>query len=106
MGLFTTPLKRITPYELHHRLLGELRTGEHKLTTHQAGYLRDLLDAHSDGHSSAHPERGVTADEFSSVIETLKKNQRESHSTRFSDHQIAKIEEHGGKYIAKSFTHF
>lgn len=106
MGIFSTPLKRITPYELHHRLIGELKSGDHKLTQHQAEYLKDILEAHSDPHSSAHPEKGVTADEFEGVIKTLRDNRHESHGIRFTDHQVAKIEEHGKKYIEKSVSGF
>jgi hypothetical protein len=107
MGFFdSTPPKRVTPTELHNHVMGQLKTGDHKLSDAQSDRLRGVLEGHMDSDSFKHRNApGLTADELPGLMGSLKADQHRDHGNHLSDHQLEKVEGLLQKYIDKHVSY-
>ncbi len=106
MGIFTPSTKRITADEMHHYVMGDLRSGDHALSRAQAEHLKSILDTHVDDLASrVTKEKGINEETFKNIMRHLKDEAKDSYGPRYSDAQLAKIQKHGEEYVRHSIRH-
>jgi len=82
--------------------MGQLKTGEHALSDHQAARFKEVISGHMDADTARYKNHpGLTAEELPTLMQSLKDDQRNPHGNHLNDHQIEKIGHVVQKYIDK-----